>query len=59
MRLLTAHKILIGASIALFALLALWGVRQWSLGSAGAGLIAPALSAAAAAGLALYYRRRF
>lgn len=60
MRLMTAHKILIGASVGFFGFLALWGLRQWFLaGDTATGLVAPALSALAATGLGLYYRRRF
>jgi hypothetical protein len=60
MRLITAHKILIGAAIAMFTFLTLWEVRQGLRdGDVAAGLLAAAVSGAATAGLAIYYRYRF
>jgi len=60
MRLITAHKILIAAAVAMFGFLALWQVRRGFLdGNAGSGLLQAAPSAVACAALALYYRRRF
>ena len=53
MRLVTAHKILITAAIAMFALLAVWYVRQ------EAAFPGAVLSGAAAGVLAVYWRYRF
>ncbi len=53
MRLVTAHKILITAAIAMFALLAVWYVRQ------GAAFPGAVISGAAAGVLAVYWRYRF
>jgi hypothetical protein len=60
MKLMTAHRILIASSIAMFAFLTLWEVRHGlQTGEVAAGLVAAVLSAAATAGLAVYYRYRF
>ncbi len=60
MRLITAHKILIGSAIALFTFLTLWEARQgFRDGDIASGLFAAAVSGAATAGLAIYYRYRF
>jgi len=60
MRLITAHKILIAAAIAMFALLALWYLRQGVVREDLASTVpAAAISGAGAAVLAFYYRRRF
>ncbi len=60
MKLMTAHKILIGSAIAMFAFLTVWEVRHgYFAGEAGSGLVEAAVSAAATAALAVYYRYRF
>ena len=56
MRLITAHRILIGAAIAFFLFYALFQARRaWSLGS-GASLVQALIAAAVVVGLILYYR---
>lgn len=60
MRLITAHKILIGTAIAMFGVLAVWYLRQGVLrGDLGATIPPALLSGAGAAALAVYYRYRF
>lgn len=60
MRLMTAHKILITAAIAMFGLLTLWAVRRGLLtGEMASYLSAAALSGATTAVLVAYYRHRF
>jgi hypothetical protein len=60
MRLMTAHKILITAAIAMFGLLTLWSVRRGVLtGEMTSYLAAAALSGATTAALVAYYRNRF
>lgn len=60
MKLMTAHKLLIGSAIGMFAFLTLWEVRHGFLtGEIADGLVAAAVSAAATAVLAVYYRYRF
>ena len=56
MKLITAHRILIGAAIAFFLFYA--GRKLWAFaGGAGAGsLVQSAVAVAIAAGLMLYYR---
>ena len=57
MKLITAHRILIAAGIAFFALFALLGVRRYVTGGADvAPLIQAIVSAAIVLGLAVYYR---
>jgi hypothetical protein len=58
MRLLTAHKILIGSAIVFFAFFTLWEVREvWA--ARGGSMLTALLSAAGTVGLVAYYRRRF
>ena len=60
MRLMTAHRILIGSAIGMFAFLTLWELRQgYVSGDVASVLGAAAGAAAATAVLALYYRYRF
>ena len=60
MRLMTAHKILISAAIAMFAFLTVWQLRHAYLsGDLSSGFSAAAMSAAATVVLAVYYRYRF
>ncbi len=55
MTLLTAHKILIGSAIALFAGYCLWEFRRYT-GGDGSALLRSGLAAAGAVGLAWYLR---
>ncbi len=56
MRLITAHRILIGAAIAFFLFYALFQVRRW-LGPGGTPALAQAaVSVAVAVALVAYYR---
>ena len=60
MRLMTAHKILIGAAIAMFSFLTLWEVREGMLvGDVSSTATAAALSGVATLVLVIYYRYRF
>ena len=60
MRLMTAHKILISAAIAMFAFLTVWEVRTgFQTGQVEEGLVAAGISAVATAALVVYYRYRF
>lgn len=56
MRLITAHRILIGAGIAFFAFYALFQLRRYLAGDGGPALVQVAASAAVAVGLVVYYR---
>ena len=56
MRLITAHRILIGAGIAFFVFYAAWQGRLWTAGSGAAALVQALVSAAVAVGFAVYYR---
>ena len=56
MRLITAHRILIGAAIAFFLFYSLFQVRRYFGGDGGPALVQAAVSAAVAGGLAAYYR---
>lgn len=56
MRLITAHRILIGAGIAFFAFYALFQARRFMAGDGGAALVQVAVSAAVVIGLGFYYR---
>ena len=56
MRLETAHKILIGAAIAFFMLLAAFGIRQWARSGEVGSLLLAGGSVAVAGALGLYLR---
>ena len=56
MRLITAHRILIGAAIAFFVLFALVSLRQYGRAPGVAPLVEAVVSIAVAIGLVLYYR---
>ncbi len=56
MRLITAHRILIGAGIAFFVFYALFQLRLWGQAGATASLAQAVVSLAVAVGLVLYYR---
>ena len=56
MRLITAHRILIGAGIAFFVFYALFQLRLWMRAGATASLAQAVVSVAVAIGLVLYYR---
>jgi hypothetical protein len=55
-RLITAHRILIGAGIAFFAFYALFQLRRFLAGDGGPALVQVAVAVAVAVGLAVYYR---
>lgn len=57
MTLLTAHRILIGAAVALFVYYGLWELQGWRAAGAGAGWLRGAVSLILAAGLAVYILR--
>ena len=54
MKLLTAHRILIGSAVALFVYYGLWELHGWRAAGAGGGGIRAAVSFILAAGLAIY-----
>jgi hypothetical protein len=56
LKLITAHRILIGAGIAFFVFFALIQLRQYARSAGPASLLEAAVSIAVAVGLALYYR---
>ena len=56
MRLITAHRILIGAGIAFFLFYAIFQVRLYARDGGAAPLVQAVVSAAVAAGFVLYYR---
>lgn len=56
MRLITAHRILIGSGIAFFLFYAGWRVRHYVVGGPASDLLQSVVSAAVAVGLLLYYR---
>jgi hypothetical protein len=56
LKLITAHRILIGAAIAFFAFFTLIQVRQYIRAPGAAPLVEAIVSAAVAVGLVLYYR---
>ena len=56
MRLITAHRILIGAGIAFFVFYAVWQGRLWTAAGGAGALAQTIISAAVAAGFVLYYR---
>ena len=56
MKLITAHRILIGAAIAFFVFFAAVELRQYARTPAAAQLVEAAVSVAVAIGLVLYYR---
>lgn len=56
MRLITAHRILIGAGIAFFAFYALFQLRRSLAGDGAPALVQAAVSAAVVIGLVVYYR---
>ena len=56
MKLITAHRILIGAGIAFFVLYALLQVRLYVREGATAALVQAVVAAAVAIGFVLYYR---
>jgi len=55
-RLITAHRILIGAAIAFFLFYAAWRLRRYAGDGAPVELVQAAASALVAAGLVAYYR---
>jgi len=55
-RLITAHRILIGSGIAFFLFYAAWRVRHYLDGGPGSDLVQSLVSAAVAIGLLVYYR---
>jgi hypothetical protein len=55
-KLITAHRILIGAGIAFFAFYAVMQVRRFQLGDGVPALVQAGLAAAVAVGLVVYYR---
>ena len=56
MRLITAHRILIGAAIAFFVFFAAIALRQYLRAAGTAPLVEAVVSVAVAVGLVLYYR---
>ncbi len=56
MRLITAHRILIGSGIAFFLFYAGWRVRHYVGGGPVSDLVHSVVAAAVAVGLLLYYR---
>lgn len=56
MKLLTAHRILIGAAIAFFVFFAAVELKQYARAPGAAPLIEAVVSIAVAVGLVLYYR---
>ena len=56
MRLIPARRILIAAGIAFFVFYAAWQGRLWPAGGGAAALAQALVSAAVAAGFAVYYR---
>ena len=56
MKLITAHRILIGAGIAFFVFFALVQLRQYARSAAAVSLLEAVVSIAVAVGLVLYYR---
>ena len=56
MKLITAHRILIGAAIAFFVFFAAIQLRQYMRAPGTAPLVESVVSAAVAVGLVLYYR---
>ena len=56
MKLITAHRILIGAAIAFFVFFALVELRQYGRTAGTATLVEAVVSIAVAIGLVLYYR---
>ena len=56
MRLITAHRILIGAAIVFFVFFAAVELRQYGRTSGSAALVEAVVSIAVAIGLVLYYR---
>ncbi len=56
MRLITAHRILIGAAIAFFLFYSAFQVRYYFMGDGAAALVQAAVAAAVAGGLTAYYR---
>src|SRR5438034_1356978 len=55
-RLITAHRILIGAAIAFFLFYSAFQVRHYFMGDGAAALVQAAVAAAVAGGLTAYYR---
>lgn len=56
MRLITAHRILIGAAIAFFLFYAGWRLRRWGVAGRPADLVQAAVSTVVAVALVAYYR---
>lgn len=56
MRLITAHRILIGAGIAFFLFYAVVQLRLYARGGAAASLLQAVVAVAIAIGFVLYYR---
>ena len=55
MKLLTAHRILIGSAVALFVYYGLWELAGWRSAGAGGGWIRGTVSLALAGGLGFYF----
>jgi hypothetical protein len=56
MKLITAHRILIGAAIAFFLFFAVFEIKQYMRAPGAVPLVEAAVSIAVAIGLLLYYR---
>lgn len=56
MRLITAHRVLIGAGIAFFLFYAVWQLRHWTATGAAGDIVQSIAAAAIAIGLVVYYR---
>lgn len=56
MRLITAHRILIGAGIAFFIFYSAWQLRHWQATGVAGDAVQSVLAAAVAVGLIVYYR---
>lgn len=56
MRLITAHRILIGSGIAFFLFYAGWRLRHWAATGEGGDVVQSVVAAAVAVGLLVYYR---
>lgn len=56
MRLITAHRVLIGAAIAFFLYYAAWQFRLWLAAGAAGALVQAVVAAGVTLGLCVYYR---
>jgi hypothetical protein len=55
-RLITAHRILIGTGIAFFVFYSAWQARHWMASGAAGDVVQSVVAAAVAVGLVVYYR---